>query len=149
MFSKNKIILGFIALGGIAFGIFYFLNSDTKSIRGQAANYELEATEFILSFKEDDKAAKEKYVNQIISLKGIIKDVLPTNDSVASILFEGGADGLSTIKCGLAKSEISRINKLQVGEVLNLKCICNGYNKMEDFGLELLDIEMNECVFVD
>lgn len=147
MILKNKKWI-FLILVSLFLGlIFYFYNDKPDSLKNKKADFEMHANELMVAFQENENHALEKYKNKIVLLEGIIKDVLPVNDSIANLLLETGEDGLNTIKCGISKSAVFKVKSLQVGKAIKLKCICNGFNKMEDFGLEMYDIEMNGCVF--
>ncbi len=147
---KKLFVIGLIvaAIAAAAIG-FYLKNKKVSGLESAKPDFMLKATELFEAFEADEKAALEKYNGKVILVEGIVQDVQPVNDSTGIVLLVADDSGLGTIKCGMNRNHVAAIQKFNADESVKLKCICSGVSKIEEFGFEILDIELSRCVVVN
>ena len=145
----KKIIVAVILLAILGAGIGLFMkNKKVEGLEDATPSYTISATQLFEEFAQNETAALNKFRNKVLLVEGAIKDVMPVNDSIASVLLSGDESGLGNIKCGLGKDYIAAAKELNVEETIRIKGICSGISKIEDFGITILDVELSRCVVV-
>ncbi len=145
----KKIIIAIVLLGVLGVGIGLFMkNKKVAGLEDATPSYTISATQLFEEFAKDETAALNKFRNKILLVEGIIQDIKPVNDSVASILLRADDSGLGTIKCGLGKEYANAVKTINIEETIKIKGVCSGLSKVEDFGITIMDIELSRCVIV-
>ena len=145
----KKILIAIVVLAIFGAGIgFYLKNKSVDGLENTTPDYTITATQLFKDFSEDEVSALKKYNNKVLLVEGIIQDIKPVNDSIASVLLFADESGLGTIKCGLGKEYVAASKKLNVDEAIKIKGVCSGISKLEDIGIVILDVELSRCVIV-
>jgi hypothetical protein len=97
------------------------------------------------AFLNAEREAAAKYSGKVLQVTGTIQDILPVNDSVASVLLKSG---MGVVKCGLDKRYAKQAQELEINQHIQLKCVCSGVSKLEDLGVTIMDVELTRCVIV-
>ena len=125
-----------ILIGATGIYFWTFRKADT-SVSSKKADYELEASELLQRFEENEQLANEKYLGKILVVQGIINDI--TEDSLNISLHLDADNELSGIICSFNKAVINP-QSVTIGDNVKVKGICTGY---------LLDVVMNRCSLVE
>lgn len=145
----KKVIIAVVVIGILGAGVgLYLKNKKVEGLEHATPSYTISATQLFEEFAKDEAQALDKFRNKVLLVEGVIQDVRPVNDSIASILLNADDSGLGTIKCGLGKDYVEAAKELNVEETIRIKGICSGVSKVEDFGITIMDVELNRCVIV-
>lgn len=134
-----KIIV--IGLVLIIVGLFFVINLYNKpfvDIKNSSPKLKVTALEILNDFEEDEKLANEKYVDNVILIKGLMADISYENG--ISIITLKGENNFSNIICHMLPKDNLDVLKLKRGEQIMVKGICTGY---------LLDVMMVRCVLTN
>jgi hypothetical protein len=138
--TKNfKILL--IGLILIIIGLFFTINLYNKPfIDIKKSNPELKVTaqEILNDYQVDENLANEKYVDNLIQIKGEIADIY--FDNGISIITLKDNRGSSSIICHMLPEANLFVLKLKKGNKITIKGVCTGY---------LIDIMMVRCVLTN
>ena len=97
--------------------------------------FKINAEEFLKQFEANDSEAMTRYVDKIISVRGIVGYTNVT-DTTATV-FLNGPGSLASIICEFQKDSNKEPQNLKKGDSVRIKGICSGY---------LMDVIMVRCV---
>lgn len=147
--TKKRIIIGgivLVVLMGAIYG-FYQYNRTVKNLSNVDADFSVNATALINEFVSNEDSANKKYLNKILSVKGMIKKV-ETGSGTGTIVL-GDTTDMSAVRCVLDSSTASSIaGSLQKGRVITIKGAITGFNK-DETGMLGSDVQLNRCVITD
>lgn len=89
-------------------------------------------------FSTDEDYANTTYVEKVIVIEGIVKDVTYLNDRYTVMLHS--QNKFSNILCDMSLSQIEDVKKLRTGQTVSIKGVCKGY---------LMDVIMLNCILVN
>ena len=122
---KKKIlivVLVLVAIGGI---IAYRKYSEvTPDIVNRKPDKSVTVRELVAAFDRDTSSASKEYLDKIVEVKGIVKDI-DTTGSV--VLGENGTE--SSVVCGLDRRHMKDHEKLKIGEMAIIQGVVAGYEK--------------------
>lgn len=137
MKTRNfKILL--IGLILIIISLFFIINLYNKpfiDIKKSNPKIEITAQEILNDYQADESLANEKYVDNLIQIKGEIADI--SFDNGISIITLKDTSGFSSIICHMLPEANLNILKLKKENQVLIKGVCTGY---------LIDIMMVRCV---
>ncbi|MDP2069431.1 MAG: hypothetical protein Q8K04_10775 [Lutibacter sp.] len=140
MKTRNfKILL--IVLVLIIISLFFIINLYNKPfIDIKKSNPELEVTaqEILDDYLADEYSANEKYVDNLIQIKGEIAEI--SFDKGISIITLKDRSGFSSIICHMLPEANLNVLKLKKGSQITIKGVCTGY---------LFDIMMVRCILTN
>ncbi|HCE53971.1 MAG: OB-fold protein [Lutibacter sp.] len=140
MKTRNfKILL--IVLVLIIISLFFIINLYNKPfIDIKKSNPELEVTaqEILDDYLADEYSANEKYVDNLIQIKGEIAEI--SFDKGVSIITLKDRSGFSSIICHMLPEANLNVLKLKKGSQITIKGVCTGY---------LFDIMMVRCILTN
>jgi hypothetical protein len=123
---RKKIILFVVLAGAIAIIAYSYLYQDHRDVAATKADYTIEASALSQAFINDEKQATTAYLNKIIEIKGIVKDI---DSNVLTLDSNILVDLLET-------PTPQEANKLK-GSPQNFKGRCIGYdNLLEEVRLD-------------
>lgn len=140
MYNKVKIlVIGFLLLLiGLSYFCLEYYSRPIKDITKLKTELHLSSEKLLGSFRSNIAYANSIYVEKIIEVEGVIKEVIFTNDRYTIVL--QGHDDLSYIVCDMLHDNIDVFEKLKPGQTVHLKGICKGF---------LRDVIMLNCIVVN
>ncbi len=123
------VILVAIIAGG--YGIYLF-NKEPVDTRDYSADFEIDASDLINEFSQNEELATKKYSDKILIVTGPIKEI----NAGSSTLFLDASDPISSITCSFYANEVNVFKKLKLGDVIHVKGKCTG---------KLIDVVINNC----
>ena len=130
-----------IVLVLIIISLFFIINLYNKPfIDIKKSNPELEVTaqEILDDYLADEYSANEKYVDNLIQIKGEIAEI--SFDKGVSIITLKDRSGFSSIICHMLPEANLNVLKLKKGNQITIKGVCTGY---------LFDIMMVRCILTN
>lgn len=118
---KTAIILIVFAL---AYSI-YLYNKPHINIEKAPTELKIEASDLIASFIHNEKKANSDFVEKVIEIEGIIKEVR-NKDNTNTIYLETMIDS-SHVICEMQKNQDLLVSSLKQNEKVKIKGICKGY----------------------
>lgn len=122
-----------VLVGGII--AFTQYNKKHADMHSTEAAFTLEANELFTAFSMDEQTANEKYLNQVIEVRGSIKKIDSKEESTQ--IFLTSEDLLFGINCDMAPNE--EIPRLKEGDSVTIRGLCSGF---------LMDVALNRCVII-
>lgn len=102
------------------------------------ADFSVEAAQLVEVFEQDEAAANEKYLDKVIEVNGVVKDVLKSDNSVTILL--GDPEAMSSVSCSLSPEGSREAGNITQGSLVTIKGICSGM---------LLDVALTNCEIVN
>jgi len=130
-----------IVLVLIIISLFFIINLYNKPfIDIKKSNPELEVTaqEILDDYLADEYSANEKYVDNLIQIKGEVAEI--SFDKGISIITLKDRSGFSSIICHMLPEANLNVLKLKKGNQITIKGVCTGY---------LFDIMMVRCILTN
>ncbi|WP_205509511.1 OB-fold protein [Longitalea arenae] len=143
--SKKRIIIGGIVVVILALATYgwYQYNRTVKGLHDVRADYSVNATALINEFISNEDSANKKYLNRILAVKGVIKNI-ESGEGAGTIVL-GDSTDLSGVRCVLDSSAHSKTASLQRGALITIKGAITGFSK-DETGLLGSDVQLNRCV---
>ena len=147
--TKKRIIIGgivLVVLMGAIYG-FYQYNRTVQNLSNVDADFSVNATALIKEFVSNEDSANKKYLNKILSVKGMIKNV-ETGTGTGTVVL-GDTSDMSSVRCVLdSNAARSLAGSLQKGKVITVKGAITGFNK-DETGMLGSDVQLNRCVIAN
>jgi hypothetical protein len=145
MNKKKTIIGGIVVIIALAAGYgWYQFNRTVQGLADVRADFSVNATDLIKEFVSSEDVANKKYMNKILSVKGMVKNV----ESAQSTIVLGDTSDMSGVRCVLDSTASSTIASFQKGAVITIKGAITGFNK-DETGLLGSDVQLNRCVIAN
>ncbi len=131
------ILLALVVVGviGLVIGLSLF-NKPHQDLSSADAAYQVEATSLFSEFESDETGANEKYLNQVLEVKGTVQDIQSTGDG-GMILVLGNAGEPFGVNCALLPEAKAHAASVEKGAVVKVRGICTGY---------LMDVTLSRCI---
>jgi hypothetical protein len=145
MTKKRIIIIGIVVVIMMAavYG-WYQYNRTVQGLTDVRADYSVNATVLINEFVSNEDAANKKYLNKILAVKGMIKNVEPGEGTIVL----GDTADMSGVRCVLDSSANAIAGSLQRGATITIKGAITGFNK-DETGLLGSDVQLNRCIIAN
>jgi hypothetical protein len=145
MNKKKTIIGGIVVVIALAAGYgWYQFNRTVQGLATVSADFSVNASDLIKEFVSSEDAANKKYLNKILSVKGMVKNV----ESAQNTVVLGDTSDMSGVRCVIDSTASSTIGSLQKGAVITIKGAITGFNK-DETGLLGSDVQLNRCVIAN
>ncbi len=134
----KKVIL-LLVLAGLAFGAWYAYkeyNRKPKNAGELEAAFKMTAEELRAAYDNEEEANK-KYNTKVIEVSGTVSSATQ-NEKNFDVLLET-EDPMTGINISIIPEDVEKAKKLQPGQSVTIKGICNG---------KLADIELNKGVII-
>jgi hypothetical protein len=143
--NKKRIIIGGILVVIVLVAVYgwYQYNRTVQGLANVRADLSVNAKDLINEFVNNEETANKKYLNKILSVKGMIKSVEAAQGAGTIVL--GDTSELSSVRCLLDSTASSTTGSLQKGTVITIKGAITGFNK-DETGLLGSDVQLNRCV---
>jgi len=140
MYSKVKI--GFLstvllAVVGLGYFCFEYYNASINITKSETDLY-LNSENLVHTFRSNEVFANSIYVEKVIEIEGVIKEIVQQNDRSTIVL--QGNDEFSYVLCDMLQKEAEVIKDVKSGQKIHIKGICKGY---------LNDVIMLNCIVVN
>lgn len=138
MSIKTKVISIIIVLSIGIYAYVNFTSLHTINVSEISSFDEVQSKSLIETFLIDEEKADKTYVNKVIEITGIVKEVSFLNNRNTLIL-QGDNDGPGII-CDMNPGQLTAITKIRKGERVRVKGICKGFLK---------DVIILNCILTD
>lgn len=138
--KKRRLVLALLFVVGIMAGYFVYQKflSTSPGMAKQEAVAQVAAVDLYAQFEEDEAAANERYLNQVIEVSGVIAEMEQPADANAVITLE--TNGFGLVKCTLEPGwDNEFLASLSAGDQITLKGECIGL---------LLDLLINNAIII-
>lgn len=144
--TKKRIIIGGIVAIVMLAAVYgwYQYNRTVQGLADVRADYSVNATALINEFVSNEEAANKKYLNKILSVKGMVKNI----ESAQGTIVLGDTADMSSVRCVLDSSVHPLTGSLQRGAIITIKGAITGFNK-DETGLLGSDVQLNRCVITN
>ena len=113
-------------------------NKPHINVAEEAADIALTASMLLIDFSGDETKANAKYLDKIIAVKGVVKNIAEEGKKRAITLQT--SDDFGSVICYLSKDESMNIAAIKKGQAIVLKGICTGF---------LMDVILVKCVIIN
>nr|WP_299343236.1 hypothetical protein [Allomuricauda sp.] len=96
------------------------------------------AEDLLASFLVDEASANEKYVEKVVEVEGVVKEITFFNNRY-TVLLQGEGEYVC-IMCDMEDGQQSQVERLSAGDSVVLKGVCKGF---------LMDAILLNCVLVN
>ena len=145
MNKKRTIIGGIVVVIALAAGYgWYQYNRTVQGLANVSADFSVNATDLIKEFVSSEEATNKKYLNKILSVKGMVKNV----ETAQNTIVLGDTSDMSGVRCVLDSTATSTLGALQKGALITVKGAITGFNK-DETGLLGSDVQLNRCVLAN
>ena len=133
-----KKLLGIgLLLALIAGGIGYFMyNKPHQNMENAKADVVLDARELFTAFEANETEANQKYLDKVVKVSGLVKEVSTDEEGNVSVTLESGSEMFGVI-CQMDNLTKQEKTDFKIGEQVTLKGICTGM---------LMDVVLVRCV---
>ena len=126
-----------VFLAAVAFGYFQY-NKPHKDINKAGSDLKIEAAALFAEYSQDETTADSLYLDKIVEVSGIVKEVSPDDEGNISVTLESGEELFGVI-CQLDNLSEQKKIDFQIGEEVSFKGICTGM---------LMDVLLVRCVSI-
>lgn len=119
---------------GAGYGIREYTRGNTD-LEGAAPDVRITAADLMSAYSSDEIAANARYLNKIIRVSGIIKDIKQDSLGSYSIELDAGSE-LAIVSCLLDKRHNEDASRMKKGEQAAITGLCTGM---------LLDVVLVRC----
>ena len=124
--KKIVYIISIIAFLAILTALFMFIkiyNKPHTDVNASASDYIVTIENIANDFNQNEEQANQKYLDKIIQIEGIIRNV-DILDGHGTITLTDSKDSTKTVVCNMAVSENMKMITLQQGQKITIKGIC-------------------------
>ena len=132
------IVLPLLVIGAVA-AIYIYKEYNRKHIDTARvkADYSLPATDLLAEFSTNEKASGEKYMDKVIRVEGLVKDITKDEKGFYTVSL-GDSASMSSVRCSIDSTHTNEAISLQKGIKLAIKGICTGYTADELLGADVV-----------
>jgi len=140
---KRKNILRYIVLPLLVIGaaaaiyIYKEYNRKQKDTASLKPAYSVTASSLVSEFEANEKASNTKYLDKVIRVDGIVKQLEKDDKGFYTIILGDTASMLS-VRCSIDSIHTSEVAAVKQGSVIAVKGICSGFNADEMLGSDVI-----------
>lgn len=132
------IVLPLLVIGAVAaIYIYKEYNRKHKDTAKVKADYSVHAADLLTEFATNEKASGEKYMDKVLRVEGLVKDIIKDEKGFYTISL-GDTASMSSVRCSIDSAHTSEAGNLQKGTKLAIKGICTGYTADELLGADVV-----------
>lgn len=138
MSRKTFILSGVVVALLIAagYGVYvYTYNKPHRSV--QKADLTIEALQLLAEFEQDEAKANTMYLDKVIEVNGVVKDVMKRDNSFTLLL--GDPAALGSVSCALDSMSATDAYGVKAGDTVIVRGICTGM---------LMDVALTNCQLI-
>jgi hypothetical protein len=131
---KMNIIIGiiFIVVFSVTIAV-YLYQKPVDRVVSDEADFEVTAVELFTAFDENEASANEKYVNKVITVRGVIEDISASDSLGLNIILASGSP-MFGVSCQLP--DVDESIPLKAGGEVTITGLCTG---------KLMDVVLVRC----
>ncbi len=133
--KKYLIYILLLTVVGGAFG-FYMYNKPHQNMTKVVADLQLSAIQLFTEFENDESQANVKYLDKVVEVSGVVKEVSTDEDGMTNLTLESGSDMFGVV-CQMDNLTEHSRTIFKEGEKVKIKGICTGV---------LMDVVLVRCV---
>ena len=138
--NHRKILIGiFILLLAAVVAVWYIFTEKFTDTAEQKADYSVNAPEFLKEFEQNDSLANKKYIEKIVTVKGIVSEI-EAADSTANIKMSDTTTG-NYIIFAFQQQHLAEAKSLKEGELVSIKASCSGGTYSEILGTRYISFK--------
>jgi len=140
---KRKNILRYIVLPilliGAAAAIYIYkeYNRKHKDTAKVKPDYSITATGLIKEFEANEAASNTKYLDKVIRVEGLVKELARDEKGFYSIIL-GDTASMSSVRCSIDSVHAAGAAAVKQGSAIAVKGICSGFNADEMLGSDVI-----------
>lgn len=134
--TKVLLLLLLLALVGGGIGTYLWFKP-VDSIESLSTDLTIPANDLFIAFESDEAAANEQYLNKVIEVTGVVKEVKTNDMGLPAVILETD-DLIFGVMCEFEKA--NETQKIEVGELVTIKGVCTG---------KLLDVVLNRSILIN
>ena len=144
--SSKGILLIVMVLAAIVAGVFTCrqFNRKNADVSGLKSSYEVQATDLIKEFAENDSSAMKKYLGKLVTVRGQVKKIDHDVEGYYTIVL-GDSSGLSSVLCAMDTTQHVDAANLNKVSSVNVKGYVIAFEK-DETGLLGSDVKLNRCI---
>ena len=121
----KRIIIAGVVLAAIGGGIaWYLFNEKFTATKDKAADFTVNAADFIKEFEKSDSAANKKYADKIVTVNGMVSDI-ESADTTLNIKMTDTTSG-SYIIFAFQEQYAAEAKTVKAGDAISIKGSCSG-----------------------
>jgi len=136
----QKSVLWIVAIAGVA-GLIYGLSQYYKphpNLESQAADFLVDSQALFTAFQTNESAANEMYLNNLVQVTGIVREISPLADGGYTLILDAG-DPMFGVNCAFLPESSAGLEGIVAESEVVVKGICTGM---------LMDVNLSRCVLV-
>ncbi|MFZ1694733.1 MAG: hypothetical protein WAT74_16160 [Flavobacteriales bacterium] len=144
MKARTLILIGAVAL---AIGGWYGYSEFSRGhadLSGSKEDFALDAHELLAAFVNDEAAANSQYVEKVVKVKGVIREVVLSDGTAPANVTLDTGDEMAGIACEFKQGTVPAAWK--AGSKVHVKGVCTGYT---GGGMLPGDVILQRCVAVE
>jgi hypothetical protein len=144
--SRKTLLLVVMVIAAITAGVYTCreFNRTNANVANLKPAYEVQASDIIREFNDNDTSATKKYLGKIVTVNGPVRKIDHDEDGYYTIIL-GDSAGLSSVLCAMDTTHRLDAAKLNQVSSLSVKGYFIGYEK-DETGLLGSDVKLNRCV---
>jgi preprotein translocase subunit YajC len=123
----------------LAIGGYFQFNKPARNLTKEKADLSIQAPDLFKQFSENETAANQKYLDKVVQVKGILKNVSRAQDGTLNLTLDAGSE-MGGITCEVPATNVPKGANLQTGSSITIKGQCTGF---------LMDVVLVKCVIVN
>ena len=134
---RYSLLFLLIILAAVALYIYKEYNRTHEDTAKLKADYSLAATDLVNEFETNEDASNKKYWDQIISVNGMVKELVKDEKGLYSLAI-GDTSSLSAVRCSIDSVHNKEAEAVKKGTVITVKGICSGFKSDELLGSDVI-----------
>lgn len=115
----------------------YLNRTPSKVTQKTVVEVKISSEDLLAEFLNDEAKANQDYVEKVIEVEGIVKEVTFLNNRY-TVLLQGQGE-YACLMCDMNIEEMERIKEISTGDTITLKGVCKGF---------LMDAILLNCVLI-
>jgi len=120
-------------------------NRKMADVAALQPDFSVAATMLLNEFAAGDKTATAKYINKVIRVNGIVKQIDTDPSGFHTIVLADPA-AMSAVRCSLDSIHNNQAGAIAPGGIIDIQGICTGYTA-DDLGIGA-DLLLNRCTII-
>jgi predicted negative regulator of RcsB-dependent stress response len=142
--TKYSFIIILVILAGAILFAYREYNRKHDDVADMTSAFTLNSDEIVAAFSADEKAANSKYLDKVLSIHGVVKNI-EKDELGANTVSLGNSNSAMSVRCSLDSTHNDDAKKITRGQQITVKGVCTGFNADELLGS---DVILNRCSII-